>query len=201
MIVQVTTDAQGRFDINPVIGAVVQGGFAQMLYFVSEDLLREAVNRTPIDTGLLRASGSVALDGMPLVEYQQKVQTKRRKTKKGYQSFQARVVVPSLKVDKKTVTAYAQSLALAGRFYFTFSVGFNTPYACVIHEGSYRLGRRSVKATARRKDYPIWTHGLGPGAMQYGKVGPKFLTRAWADNEAKYLTYLRSLGGGTIKVN
>lgn len=204
MIIQVTANAQGQFSIPPVIGAVVQGGFAQMLYFVSEDLLREAVNRTPIDTGLLRASGSVSLDGMPLIEYSSASRMPKggwgQKTKKGAYKRGAQYQFPSLKVNNQTVIAYATNLAMHGRNWFTFAVGFNTPYACVIHEGVYRLGRRSVKASARRKNYPVWTHSAGGATMQYGKVGAKFLSRAWADNEAKYLNYLRSFGGGTIRI-
>jgi hypothetical protein len=205
MIIQVTTDEFGNFSIPPIMAAVVKGGFGQMLYFVSEDLLREAIGRTPIETGLLRASGSVSLDGMPLIEYFSASRapaggfgqkTKKGETKKGAQYF-----APSLKMGGEAVAEYVSRLSLSGINMFVFSVGFNTPYACVIHEGVYRLGRRSVKATARRKAHPVWEHSNNGFKQQYGKVGPRYLSRAWSDNEAKYLTYLRSFGGGTVKVS
>jgi hypothetical protein len=204
MILEVTADDRGRFNIPPVMAALVQGGFAQMLYYVSEDLLREAVNRTPIDTGLLRASGNVSLDGMSLIEYSSASRMPKggfgQKTKKGVPKHGAQYQFASLKVPQTTVAQYAANLALHGQNIFTFSVGFNTPYACVIHEGVYRLGRRSAKASSRRSNHPVWTHSVGSASMQYGKVGPKFLTRAWDENEAKYIAYLKRFGGGGATV-
>jgi hypothetical protein len=180
MIIQAQTDTQGRFNTEGIVAAVVQGGFAQQVYYVAEDLLRESVNRTPLKTSHLRETGNVDLDGMSLIQLS-----------KGGRGF-------ALHMSPNTVAAYATQLALTGQHTFTFSVGFNTPYACVIHEGTYRLGRRSVRASARhKKTSPVWQHGTA----QFGKIGPKFMTRAWQDNEAKYLAYLKSFGGkGGVKV-
>jgi len=191
MILEVQADYKGRFEIPPVVEALVQGAFGQLVYKVSEDLLREAVSRTPIDTGTLRGSGSVSLDGMPLIQYGRKSRTSKKTGKT------SSITAPTMKVGIKTVAQYCGKLSISGTHTFTFSVGFNTPYACVIHEGVYRLGRRSVRANARHNKYPVWQHGTG----QFGKIGPKFLTRAWQDNEAKYINYIKTLGGdGNITV-
>lgn len=68
-----------------------------------------------------------------------------------------------------------------------FKVGFHTPYALYVHEAKYRLGARSKKAAEKK-------------GKNFGKVGPKYLTRAFSDNLQRYLGFLKrwsQTGNGT----
>jgi len=113
--------------------------------------------------------------------------------------------------DSQSIGTKAAALS-RGTKKFKFNIGFATPYALWIHEyrpkiagpfGGVKLGKRSLQATrAHKKIYASWPNRkrkvwvaakLKP---YYGKVGSKYLTRAWTDNEARYLAYLNKWAGG-----
>ena len=169
-----TTDT-GDFQIEPVVQSVIMGGFAQVIYMISEDLLREAVGRANIKTGLLRSTGNVRLEDQEVVAMELSNAIKSGPTKSG--KLRAGRVYVGKKENPTTVAIRAMQQAKTSST-FKFVVGFATPYARYIHQSDRwtKLGPRSLRANS--------------GGKFKGRVGKYYLTRAWDDNQSRYFSFL-----------
>lgn len=195
--ISIVPEADGSFDVDAVVSMVVMAGVAPTLYTVVEDVLKEAVNRANIKTGLLRSTGNVVLvgDNNPLIEMQLANQMgKKRKS--------GRVYAGTISIARKEgINAVAIKAYLAmrssGQLRVAFRIGFHTIYARYIHQGDWKsLGKRSAQANQakRKKKLQSGAMMIVPGRYA-GKIGKFYLTRAWTDNQSKYLSFIdRKIG-------
>lgn len=190
---QVLINDDGSFDVQGILEAIVVAGFAPAVYSVCEDVLKEAVNRTPILTGLLRSTGNVKLDGSPNDLMRMQLASSLARRPKKNTTVSPGAVSVSFRESKRAVGLKAlYAMARSGGKSFTFRIGFHTSYARFIHEGGdpalgrtwSSLGPKSQKANTKKVK--------GKPGRYAGKVGKGYLRRAWRDNEAKYIQFLRS---------
>ncbi len=190
--IKITPNPDGSFDVNDVLKMVVLSGVAPTVYTVAEDVLKEAVNRANIKTGLLRSTGNVSLDGdvNPLIEMQ--LANPIGKKRKGVKVYPGSVTMG--KHESTNIVAMKALLAMraSGRLSFTFRIGFHTPYARYIHQGDWkRLGSRSQQANTAKRKKRLSTGNvvIVPGRYA-GKIGKFYLTRAWTDNQGRYISFI-----------
>lgn len=194
--ITIVPNADGSFDTTEVLRQVVTAGVAPTLYKISEDVLKEAVGRANIKTGLLRSSGNVILvnDNNPLIEMQ---------LVDGGKVLKNGTVSPgTVRVGRKDATNIVALKALnamskSGSNKIAFRIGFHTAYAEYIHEGPWKnLGYRSRQANnaKRRKSDRYGNVTVVPGRYA-GKVGKYYLKRAWTDNETRYIVFFKSKVG------
>lgn len=191
---QMQVNDDGSFDVDGILEAVVIAGIAPEVYIITEDVLKEAVNRAPILTGLLRSTGNVRLDGAPNDLMRMQLASRVSRKPKKLNTVSPGAVSVSFRESKASVGMKAlYAMARTGGRSFTFRVGFHTSYARFIHEGSdpalgrawSELGPKSRKANNKGRL-------AGKPGRYAGKVGRGFLRRAWLDNESKYISHLKS---------
>jgi len=159
----------GRLKVGSIMREL-RGEAAEVLYRCSEDLLRKAVTFTPIKEGTLRGSGNVAFSpGNRSVFGMKKVGRHRVQAKKVPDPNLIRRLGKGTTVDK-----------------LSFTVGFYTPYAEKVHEGTYKLGKYSQQANTAVNPK------TGKARSFAGQIGPKFLSRGLAANIERYRAYLQT---------